>query len=341
MYRIRSPKFSIPIFTCRDGLRFATPEVVARYRARRLKTDILADISCGIGGQAVFFARECRHVYGIDLDGDKLECARKNAGLYGIDNITFIEGDALSPRVIAQVADAGIIFSDPARPPAEKTRQILSLSPGLPMVMDAYKDITNRFAFEAPPQMTPERIDFDCEREYLSVDGKLNRLTLYFGPLKLCETSAVVLEGDDFYRLESGSLIKASELIILDEPETYAFEPDPAVVKAGLLGELAAGLDHMAAFVPMDAKRGLLTSETPLNSTFFRNRYKILGRLSLDCSRINRFLMENDIGKAVIRFKAAPDRYWDVRNTIESGLTGKKVAHLFKKAGLVYICERL
>jgi len=89
--------------------------------------------------------------------------------------------------------------------------------------------------------MPPGRIDFDCEREYLSVDGQLNRLTLYFGPLKRCERSAVVLKGDRHYMLESGV---ATPLVVpeVDEPRVYAFEPDPAVVKAGLLGELAGGL---------------------------------------------------------------------------------------------------
>ena len=122
MERIRSPKFSKPVFTCGEGVRFATPEVVARYRAWRLRTGVLADISCGIGGQAVCFAEECNRVYGVDIDGERLECARRNAGVYGVDNITFIEGDALSPQVVEQVADAEIIFSDPARPAEEDVR---------------------------------------------------------------------------------------------------------------------------------------------------------------------------------------------------------------------------
>ena len=51
MKQIKSPKFSKPVFTCGDGLRFATPEVVGLYRAVRLKCSVLADISCGIGGR--------------------------------------------------------------------------------------------------------------------------------------------------------------------------------------------------------------------------------------------------------------------------------------------------
>ena len=68
MKQIKSPKFNKPVFTCGDGLRFATPEIVERYRAWRLKCSVLADISCGIGGQAVSFAEECGMVHGVDID---------------------------------------------------------------------------------------------------------------------------------------------------------------------------------------------------------------------------------------------------------------------------------
>ena len=129
MERTRSPKFSKPVFTCGDGLRFSTPEIVGRYRTKRLKCSVLADISCGIGGQAVCFAKECGMVYGVDIDGERLECARRNAGVYSVDNITFIKGDALSPHVVKQVADADIVFSDPARLGEEDVCQRRSRTP--------------------------------------------------------------------------------------------------------------------------------------------------------------------------------------------------------------------
>ncbi|MBA1340833.1 MAG: putative cobalt-precorrin-6B C(15)-methyltransferase (decarboxylating) [ANME-2 cluster archaeon] len=340
MKRIRSPKFSKPVFTCGEGVRFATPEIVASYRAGRLKTGVLADISCGIGGQAVCFADECNRVYGVDIDGERLECARRNAGVYGVDNITFIEGDALSPQVVEQVADADIIFSDPARPIEEDVRQTDSLRPGIPMVMEAYRDVTGSFAFEAPPQMPPERIDFDCEREYLSLDGQLNRLTLYFGPLKRCERSAVVLKRDMYYRLKSGVSIPPG-IPEADKIPDYAFEPDPAVVKAELLGELAAGLNINMGLVKIDARRSLLTSLSNIDSPFFKNRYRVLDKVTFDCNKINRLLKEHNIGKALIRFNVAPDRYWDVRNKIESGLVGETTCHLYQISGMIYIMEML
>jgi len=341
MEKVSSPKFSKHIYTCSDGLRFATPEIVARYRAGRLQTEVLADISCGIGGQTIFFAKECQKVYGVDIARDKLQCAQKNANLYDLDNIIFIEGDALSPDIVETVNDADIIFSDPARPAAETVRQTDSLRPGIPMVLDLYKDITDKFAFEAPPQMPPERIDFDCEREYVSVDGKLNRLTIYFGPLKQCERSAVVLEDTAFHRLRSKDRSQLLEIAEIAEPKTYAFEPDPAVVKAGLMRELVLELKQPLEMVPIDSKRKLLTSDIFIESPFFKNIFQLIGKVPYDCQAINSFLQGTDIGSAFIRFNISPENYWDIRNKIERGLVGGKTAHLFKISRSIYLFENL
>lgn len=339
MEKVSSPKFSKSIYTCSDGLRFATPEIVAQYRAIRLQTSVLADISCGIGGQIIFFGRECQKVYGVDIAGDKLQCAQKNANLYNLSNITFIEGDALSTQIVEQLTDADIIFSDPARPSAETVRKTDSLRPGIPMVLDVYRDITDKFAFEAPPQMPPERIDFECEREYISVDRKLNRLTLYFGPLKKCERSAVVLEDGAFHKLESEDKSHIPEIAEIGAPKIYAFEPDPAVVKAGLLRELVLDLKQPLEMVLIDAKRKLLTLDTPIKSPFFKNSFKLIGKVPYDCRQINTFLRETDIGNAVIRFNVPPEKYWDIRNNIQKGLIGRRTAHLFNISSSIYIFE--
>jgi precorrin-6B methylase 2 len=338
MEQVSSSKFTRPVYTCADGVRFATPEIVARYRARRLKTNILADISCGIGGQTVFFAQQCDLVYGIELNKNKLECACKNAALYGVDNVTFIEGDALSPGVVKQMSDAQIIFCDPSRPKTEHVRNTDILQPGISEVLNAYRDITNSVVFEAPPQIPPERIKFECECEYLSVNSKLNRLTLYFGQLMKCGRSAVVLEGDKYYPLRSDDKKLISNA---DKMGIYAFEPDPAVVKAGLLGELADELGQKVDYISIDSRRSLLTSDILLDSPFIKNRYVVLDKVPFECGVINRSLFDLGIGRALIRFNVAPRQYWELRNRVERGLMGERTAHLFRLQDGIYILERI
>src|SRR5574341_1826024 len=118
----RTVKFTKPVFADKGGMQLATPEIVARYIAKRLKTDIIADLGCGIGGQVIFFAKECNKVYAVERNPEKLEYAKKNCELYNVNNVEFILGDVLSQNIKEKVSDAEIIFSDPARPLSEKER---------------------------------------------------------------------------------------------------------------------------------------------------------------------------------------------------------------------------
>nr|WP_321496437.1 methyltransferase domain-containing protein [uncultured Methanolobus sp.] len=326
----RKKQFKTEMISDKDGIRFATPEPVAEYRAKRLQCKTIADISCGIGGQALFFARYCDFVYAIEIDPKKIAFAKKNARIMGVDNIEFIAGDALSPEVIEKLPKLDVVFSDPARPPAEKERSIDNLSPSIPEVMKAYAKVSSNFAFEAPPQLSPDKIPFDCEREYMSLEGKLNRLNLYFGELKKADISAVALPGSNAIR-SSGTVEPAGKA---DEPALYAYEPEECVIKAGLLEQLVAelkGESENIAIYDIDEKRTLLTSESEIKNSLFKNRYRKLLVAEADFSQINSYLRKNSFGTVIVRAAIDPESYWDVRNELENGLNGERKAHLFVK----------
>lgn len=322
----RTIKFTRPIASNKEGLQLSTPEIVAAYIAKRLKTDIIADLGCGIGGQVIFFARECKKVYAVERNSEKLEYAKKNCELYGVKNVEFIPGDALELSTIEKVSDANIIFSDPARPLSEKERTLSNLEPPITEILKLYSDITPELAFHAPPQMPPSRIALDCECEYLSLNGQLNRLTLYFGALKQCERSAVVLPGEVKLRSSDAAGIKTGEL------EQYIYEPEPSVVKAELLNELAHEVSEKGDeifFYKGDAKRTLLTSSKLIGSPFFKDSYRVVGKTEMDVSVIKELLKSKNAGKVVLRFDIEPERYWDVRKKLEAGLSGKRTLHVF------------
>src|SRR3989338_5246767 len=77
-----------------EDIRWATPEIVAQYRAQRLSCDTIVDLGCGIGFQTFAFATTCKHVYAIEIDKEKIKRAENNATFLGLKNITFIHGDA-------------------------------------------------------------------------------------------------------------------------------------------------------------------------------------------------------------------------------------------------------
>jgi trimethylguanosine synthase len=71
-----------------------TPERIAEHIADRCKCDVIVDAFCGVGGNAIQFAKTCKKVIAIDIRPDFIEQARNNARVYGVeDNIEFIVGD--------------------------------------------------------------------------------------------------------------------------------------------------------------------------------------------------------------------------------------------------------
>ncbi|MBC7114394.1 MAG: methyltransferase domain-containing protein [Archaeoglobi archaeon] len=324
----RSRKFSKEIFTDEDGLRFATPEIVGEYRAKRLKTDVIGELGCGIGGQTVQFARYSSEVIAAERDEEKLECAKRNARIYGVKNIRFILGDVRSEEVRRFFRDADIIFCDPSRPPEEEIRSFLNFEPRIDEVIELYSPFTENLAFEAPPQIPPARVPFECEKEYISLNHQLNRLNLYFGELKKRDVSAVILP--------EGEVLYGEGEISYGEIENYLHEPDPAVVKAELLGVLCERFDLRVCF--MDGKR-ILMSGDDMRSPFLKNSY-ILRGVCGSLSEVREILEKGGAKKAVLRFEIPPSEYWSVRRRLEEGLNGERTFHIFRGDKFI-VCERL
>ena len=341
----RKKQFEKPLHGDKESLRFATPEPIARYRAQRLRCKTLADISCGIGGQTVFFAQQCEFVYAVEIDPKKIEYAKQNCEMYGLNNVKFICGDALDPKVIEQIPAVDVVFSDPFRPAEEAERHVSNLEPGIPSVLSAYREKTGNFAFEAPPQMPPERIPFDCEKEYISLDGQLNRLTLYFGWLKQYDRLAVALPAYEGLVSKNGLLPQIRET---EKMKLCAYEPEPSVVAAGLLPEMVESMVQIAGPImgtfelfKVDKKRLLLTSDALIKQSMIKHHYLVLRVCPFEPKEINKLLKDRNIGSVVLRAGVKPEDYWEVRNEVEHGLEGKKTVHLFVKNDTAILCEVL
>jgi len=74
-----------------------TPEAIANQIAERCRCDTVIDAFCGVGGNAIAFAKVCERVIAIDNSATRLALARHNAAVYGVvDRIEFILGDFIS-----------------------------------------------------------------------------------------------------------------------------------------------------------------------------------------------------------------------------------------------------
>lgn len=93
------------------------------------KTDTLADLFCGVGTIGLFMLKEsgAKELLGIEIVPEAIENAKVNAKLNGIENATFICGDANREELYA----ADVVVVDPPRKGCgeELLKQIAKIAP--------------------------------------------------------------------------------------------------------------------------------------------------------------------------------------------------------------------
>ncbi len=315
------------IYSDLDGIRkYATYEDVAKYKAKRLKCDIIADLGCGVGIQLIFFARECNFVYGVEINEKRYKYCIKNLRKMGLKNFEIIHGDALSKEVYERIKDVDIIFSDPSREIKGEIKMEY-LSPNPIKIYEMYKSKTDNFAFDLPVQIRKEKIPFDCELEYQAYFKEPFRATAYLGELKKCEKSVVILPYN--IRLEYNESLDR-DLKPTDEIKSYIYLLNRTINLADLIPEAVEYLRtnyKNIYLIYRDKRRCLLTSDD-----YFKSEI-------VECYEVLKTCKENELKeclekvnakKVYLRFEVDPNKYYEIKRSLERGLRGKEKIYIFK-----------
>lgn len=298
----------------RESAEIATPEIIANYRAKRLACDSVLDIGCGMGGDTIALAGTCGKVTAIEMDSQRAEFASKNCEAYNRKNVKIIQENAMESDLAR--FGARYAFSDPSR--RVEGRRVKGFSETIPPTDQLIQKLAGfkGFCIEASQQLKPEEIIFDCEKEYISLNGELVCLSLYFGELKKCDRSAVILPAGS--RLESRAKAKKPKK---EKLKKYFFEVDPAVERAGLIPELAKDLGNLAS------SRDFLTSKEEIKSPFFKNSFQFLAETTM--KELPEKLRKLDAKKVVLRGRMDPEEQLSLKHNLESGLVGTRKLHVF------------
>ncbi|OWK43839.1 class I SAM-dependent methyltransferase [Fimbriiglobus ruber] len=274
------------MFFTRDTLEMATSETVARYRAGWFAAyPTVADLCCGIGGDALALAAAGRTVVAVDNDPLRLRMAEVNLAAHGL-SARFLRADILTDDL--PPCDAW--FADPERRAggrrklsvheyAPPVRSILArLPPGAPIAVKV-----------APGLPREELSDFDADPEFISLDGELKECVLRFGPLRTGHVRATVLPGP--HTLTGGPTDQADVRPVA----AYLYDPDPAVTRGGLVAALAVPLgahqiDPMIAFLSADH----------LAPTPFAAAYRVEETLPFHAKRVGAWLAARGVGRVTM-----------------------------------------
>nr|WP_231126305.1 class I SAM-dependent methyltransferase [Motilibacter aurantiacus] len=225
------------LFTA-DGLEQATRREVADRRAARLVAAgarRVADLGCGIGADALAFARAGLEVRAVERDPATAAVARANVRSAGLAHLVeVVEAD------VTQVGLAGCdaAYLDPARRGEGRRRyDPQQWSPPWEFVLGVAGQIP-RTAAKVAPGIDHALVPPGAEAEWVSVDGDVVEAGVWFGPLAGSWPRRAAL-------LPSGATVAGPAVPppAAAAPGPYLYEPDGAVIRAGLVAEAAAEVD--------------------------------------------------------------------------------------------------
>lgn len=306
---------------------YSTPEIVGKYRANRLKGRYIIDAGSGAGMQDIMFSLSS-DVSGIEINRSRYLMSMLNRKPYGSD-ANFLCEDFFDYN---GDFNGKIIFSDPLRPQNSREKVFSQLSPDPVDIVKGRQGISG-YAIDLPPHMKWENIPLEGEKEYISVNGNLNRLTLYSPSLSVGKATAVLLPEN---RVISGKPEEFQHSIesVLKNME-YLFVPDISVLSAGLLNKV---IDPDWKLIYSDSRRSVFSGNS-IYEQFAGKQYAILDySASLDIlPKLKKF----DAGKIYFRFSMQPEETYRYKNKIEPELTGKKNIYIFKSDKKYIITEEL
>ncbi|MBX3310219.1 MAG: SAM-dependent methyltransferase [Cryobacterium sp.] len=273
------------------GLEQATRLTVAarhaeRFRAAGLHT--VVDLGCGIGGDALAMAALDLEVTGVERDEVTAAIAAYNLAPWS--NAEVVNADAQSfPLDGFEGA-----WLDPARRNASKRlRNPADWSPSLDVAFAVAKRLPT--GIKLGPGIDRGLIPEGCEAQWVSANGTVVELALWFGVLarKRIRRTATVLGAHGFAELSADG---DSEDVPVGPLGEFVYEPDGAVIRARLIGDLGRSIDATML------SKGIawLSSDTAVD-TPFAARFRVVESLPYDVKALKRLIAARGIGTLEIK----------------------------------------
>ncbi|MEO6532525.1 MAG: SAM-dependent methyltransferase [Pseudolysinimonas sp.] len=287
------------LFTA-DGLEQATRLSVASLHAGRFAgagIDVVADLGCGIGADALAMAALDLGVLAVERDGATAAIASFNLAPFDAARVEL--GDATS----TDLTGVGGVWLDPARRAAgRRLDNPADWSPALDWAFALAETLPT--GIKLGPGLDRSLLPAEGEAQWVSVDGEVVELAVWSGALARpgVGRAALVLRSGSAAELTAAHDSEDAEVGALGE---YLLEPNGAVIRARLIGDLARSLsgspgsggvggrmlDSTIAWITCDA-----APETPFGAGF-----RVLERFPLDVKTLKKELAARGIGALEIK----------------------------------------
>lgn len=276
-----------------DGLEQATRLRVAEHRAARLVASsarTVLDLGCGIGGDLLAAARAGLVGAGVDLDPVRVAVAQANLAALGLPGAV-----SVADATTLDTTPFDVAFADPARRSARgRTFDVDDWTPPWSFVEGL---LTRDSCVKVAPGIPHELVPAGVEAEWVSDHGEVKEAALWSGRLATTERRATVIGEGGLATLtdedgpaagEAGGQVRAVG--------GYLYEPDGAVIRAGLVTAVAAGVQGGL----VDEHIAYVTSDQAFRTPFARG-YTVLEELPYREKALRAALRERGVGRLTIK----------------------------------------
>ncbi|MFJ8996667.1 methyltransferase domain-containing protein [Streptomyces sp. NPDC102279] len=293
------------MFFTPNGVEQSTRTTVAVHRAERLRAlgvRSVADLCCGIGGDAIALARGGIRVLAVDRDPLTAAAARANADALGLaDLIEVRETD------VTEVDTSGYdaVFVDPGRRGGRgRIFDPEAYSPPLSWAVGAATKAPIA-ALKIAPGIPHEAVPAAAEAEWISDGGDVKEAVLWFGT-EPGLVRATLLPGPRELRGRG-----------LPDPAVrtvgrYLYEPDGAVIRAHLVAEVAEDLDGGL----VDETIAYVTADE-LRPTPYASAYEITDRLPFNVKKLKALLREREVGVLTVKKRGSAVEPEELRRKVK------------------------
>ena len=313
------PFASAMLFTA-DGLEQATRlEVAARHAQRFAAAGVerVADLGCGIGGDAMALAGLDREVLAVERD--EVTAAVATVNLRHFEGTEVRHEDATA----TDLTGVGGAFLDPARRTSSGRRVLdpRQASPPLSFVVDLAGRLPAVGA-KVAPGIAHDLVPEGAEAQWVSVDGDVVEAGLWFGLVarEHVRRSAVVMttggQGTSAVVVDGTGTEAPAEVGPLG---AYLHEPDGAVIRAGLVGLVAQAVQGRL----VDRTIAYVTSDSPATGPLARS-YQVLDTMPFGLKRLRTYLRDRDVGRLTIKKRGTAVEPAQLRRQLR--LTGSQEA---------------
>ena len=280
------------MFFTPDALEQATRLRVADHRAARLaaaQPTSVIDLGCGIGGDLIAFARAGLTVAGVDLDPVRVAAARANLAALGLPGaVEVADVAAIDP------SGFGAAFADPARRGARgRVFDVDGWTPPWPFVLDL---LAGRGLVKVAPGIPHDVIPDGVEAEWVSDAGDVKEAVLWAPVFATTDRRATVIGDGGLATLTDDDDPYTGQPRPVRDLGAFLYEPDGAVIRAGLVTAVAAGVDGGL----LDEHIAYVTGDAPFRTPFARS-YRVLEEVPYRERPLKAALRERSIGSLTIK----------------------------------------